>query len=100
MSETIFLRETSPVNVRIGRKAKERRERLLKEVRCLGCEKQLTERDVVRRGLCSACYQSTLVAIGRRTLSEVEAVRTGVLLPPSKGGRKPSNPYTKKLSGR
>ncbi len=84
--------------IRVPKEARERRERLVAEGRCIGCEEAVTEGVRVRRGLCSTCYATAMNHIRKGKITEAELMRQGYLLPPKKGGRKPTNKFTKQLA--
>lgn len=101
MTEVIYEpAEVIAVTIRISAEAEKRRDRLLKEGRCLGCEKKLESGEVVRRGQCVACYGATLRGIAKRRFTQSDMIREGKWLKRSKGGRKPTNPYTQDIAKR
>ncbi len=104
MTETIFqVVEVVAVTVKLTQQGEKRRSELLIQGRCLGCERQLVpgkRGDEVRCGQCNSCYAATQRNIKARRVTQNELVREGKLLKPTKGGRKPTNPYTKSLSER
>lgn len=98
--ESVEERESRIVTIKLTKQVEQRRQALLENHKCLACEKQLGEGENVRCGQCDACYSALRRAIDKRLTTRISAIRAGELLPPTKGGRKPSNPYTKRLSGR
>lgn len=92
--------EVIAVAIKISAAAEKRRDELIAEGKCLGCEKKLVDGVAVRRGQCPACYSATLRNIGRRKVTRNELIREGSLLEATKGGRPAQNSYTKRLSGR
>lgn len=42
----------------------------------------------VRRGLCDSCYQTLIKRISKGELTDKQAVRKGLMLKPTKAGRK------------
>lgn len=91
--------EFNVVKVRVTKEGEQRVDSLTKKHCCLGCEKQLTEEDRVRRGLCDTCYQGMKNAVNKQRVTERELMRDGKLLAPKPGGRKPANAFTASLQG-
>jgi len=102
MSEIAFrvVKEWDVVKVRITEEAKKRVDLLLSQKRCLGCGEKLTEGEQVKRGMHATCYQAARRAIRANRISESTLIREGKMLQPGVGGRKPSNDFTRELSGR
>lgn len=85
------------MKVRTSAEVEERIARLTADRRCLGCEAEMPPEAKVRRGLCDTCYQGMKYAVRKRRITEIDLMRAGNLLPPSPGGRKPSNQFTASL---
>jgi hypothetical protein len=100
MFETVNQWSLNSVQVKLTKAAMDRRERLMAAGCCVACEQAIRKGQIVRRGQCQTCYYAFRKALARKLVTEAEAVRNGELLPVAKGGRKPSNAFTKKLSGR
>lgn len=62
---------------------------------CLACGKPLSGRVV--RGCHVACHQATLRAIQAGKTTDEQRVQEGKWLPPSPGGRKPTNPVSREF---
>lgn len=84
--------------IRVPKEARERRDRLVSEGRCVGCEQEITGTMRVTRGLCATCYVTAMNHIRKGKITEAELMRQGYLLRPKKGGRKPTNKFTKQLA--
>ncbi len=84
--------------IRVPKEARERRDQLVEDGRCIGCEEPLAEGTRVTRGLCATCYATAMNHIRKGRITEAELMRLGYLLPPKKGGRKPTNKFTKQLA--
>lgn len=99
MSEVIYeSHEVVTVTVRMTKEGAERRDKLLAEGKCLGCERKLKEDDTVRLGLEDTCYQAALRAIKARKTTKSELIRNGKMLPRRKGGRPATNKFTQELA--
>lgn len=68
--------------VRLTRDGQERRDRLLAENKCLGCEHERKEGERWACGLCWSCFNSATYRIRRKFLTREELIRTGQMLPP------------------
>lgn len=90
--------EESIVQVRIPADIQKRVEKLQADGKCLGCERKLETDEQVRCGDCDACYQAAIRAIDKKKITRKKLIESGKMLPPSKGGRKPSNPFTQELA--
>lgn len=95
--EHVTVTEETVVVIRMREEARERRDRLIADGRCLGCEESCEGRQV-RCGLCPACYQMALKAIRLGKVERKDLVREGRMLPKRAGGRKPDNKFRQKLS--
>jgi hypothetical protein len=91
--------EVRMVKVNIDDKVLKRREELLANGLCLGCEEP-TKDKLVRRGLCPACYQAMLRALKGRKKTRTELIQKGQLLDRGQRGPKSTNKFTRELSGR
>lgn len=87
------------MKVRITDDVQKRIDLLLSQNRCLGCEEKFIEGEKGKCGLHPACYQAARRAINARRFSRGGLIRDGKMLQPSQGGRKPSNKFTRELSG-
>lgn len=98
----IFFQEAEPVAkvVRVSDAVLAERNKLISEGKCIGCKCKHSDKTVVRRGLCDACYRAYLRYKGKRKVTQSDLIREGKLLPISKGGRKPSSSFTADLSQR
>lgn len=81
--------------VRVKPEAIRHIERCQSEGKCLACDRKVPSGQRVIRGLCEACYQATLRAIGRGDFTQEERIKAGKLLARRPGGRQPSNPVTR-----
>ena len=97
MHEKVTVTQETVVVIRIRKEARERRDKLLAEDRCLGCEEPNADRQI-RVGLCPACYQMALKAIRAGKITRNDLIREGRMLPRRPGGRKPDNPFRRELS--
>lgn len=98
MTEIELEVETTQVSVKIPEAAFKRRESLLAAGKCLGCERGTVAGEVIKRGLCSTCYQAMQRATKRRTVSKTDLIKQGKLLTKKNGGRPPMNKFTQELS--
>lgn len=100
MSEIAFrvAKEWDVVRVRISEHGLKRVTALLAEGKCVACEEPLLGQ-TPKCGQCPTCYQAARRAIDARKISRSELIREGKMLAPSKGGRKPSNKFTRELAG-
>ena len=96
--EFVSVCEIRMVTVTLNRKASERRTRLLKQRKCLGCEMELTEAQSVIRGLCSSCYQSARYYMTKRKTTQEQLIQDGKMLPVGKRGRRPKSAIARELS--
>lgn len=106
MIETIYEVELIPVTIKLSPAAERRREQLLEQGRCLGCERELLKDETgkvietVRCGQCAACYSATRRRLAKRRVTKSELIREGLMLKAGKGGRPATNAYTKRLAER
>ncbi len=102
MPEVVFrvAREWDVMTVKRPRDAEQRIVALRAENKCLGCERKTIDGERVSRGLCGTCYHGMLNAVRKKRVTEAALIREGKLLPPSPGGRKPANDFTRELLGR
>jgi hypothetical protein len=91
-------REENVVAIRLDKEAQKRVEKLLTNSQCLGCEIVLEPEDNVRCGMCDTCYQAAIRAIEKKKTSRQKLIASGRMLPPARGGKKPSNKFTQELS--
>lgn len=96
----VFYMETESVavTVRISQEVLEKRDALVSNRQCTGCEKKLKPKERARCGQCEACYPMTLKKIKARKITKSTLIRDGKLLPKGKAGRKPQSKYSKMLS--
>ena len=101
MDEIVMVvRAMEPKRIRLAPGAKERRDNLSAEERCLGCKRKVEDGERVTCGLCVTCYQSARHFIRKGRVTAEALIREGKMLPPRTGGPKPVNPFTKELSER
>ncbi len=101
MTEISFeSRESVIVKVRVTDAALKRRQQLSDAGKCVGCEREIGENEICRRGLCNACYQAARRAINSKKMSEQQLVRDGKMMPPDVGGRPTDNKFTRELAGK
>jgi hypothetical protein len=89
------------VKVKVTKEGVDRTERLLttgEHGACLGCEVVFTADDVKRCGMCHTCYNGALYAITKKRTTRAALIKAGKMLPPSPGGRKPANAFTRSLT--
>lgn len=91
-------REESIVAIRLDKEAQRRVEKLQANNQCLACEKELAADDNVRCGMCDTCYQAAIRAINQKKTSRRKLIEAGKMLPPARGGKKPTNKFTQELS--
>lgn len=84
----------------IPSEAKLRRDQLLAEKKCLACARKFGELERVRRGQCSACYQSSLKAKHEGRITFQQLIRAGKMLPKSFPGPKTENPFVLEMRER
>jgi hypothetical protein len=96
--------EETVVTVKLSSAGRQRLERLQAANACLGCERKLVtdgdDKDQVRRGLCTACYQAVNKALDKRRFTQTELIREGKLLPKKEPGRRPANSFTEQMLGK
>lgn len=97
MEEVVEVRMAA---IRLTEQGQQRRDRLLAENRCLGCEKQFEEGEGKSLGLCQTCYNGTIYRINKKKVTRRELIRTGELLEKGRRGRPPMNAHTKSLAER
>lgn len=98
--EVVEVTEETVVAVQLSPAGKQRRDQLLSNGCCLGCEKKHAPKAQVRRGLCTACYQAVNKALDKRRFTQTELVREGKLLPKERPGPRPSNRFTEQMLGK
>lgn len=106
MGNAVFrvAKEFDVVTIKSSKAADDRRDRLLEEGQCLGCERAfLRDKDgkVVERvtcGLCSTCYNAVLRKEKKNKGIRKELAREGKMLSPTDGGRRPANKFTRELA--
>lgn len=84
--------------IRIAPAALLRRDQLVVDQKCLGCEKRQSGK-TYRRGLCDACYGAVQRALAGGRVTEEELLKQGRILQPRRGGRPPTNDFTRELGG-
>jgi hypothetical protein len=90
-------RSVQMVPVRLTAEGQKRREQLLSDRKCLGCERSI-EGIETTRGLCNGCYQAMRRAVKRGKATEQLLLKQGRLLGIAKPGRRLSNPLAKHLN--
>lgn len=98
LTEVVFSQEFVVATVQMTPAGKARRDKLLSEGKCLGCEKKLPQDEQVRAGQCECCYTAMLRAEKAGKVKRASLIREGKALPRAKGGPKPSNPFTQELA--
>jgi hypothetical protein len=99
MLDVIFEeRSVSMVAIRITSEGAARRDKLLADGKCLGCQEVTEADEQMRRGLCEACYSAFRRALAKKLVQERKLIKDGRVLAPGKGGRRPANAFTKSLS--
>lgn len=96
--EFVPVYEMRMVTVTLNRKVMERRARLIKQRRCLGCEVEIADGEAVIRGLCSSCYQSARYYISKRRVTQEQLIQDGKMLPTGKRGRHPKSGLARELA--
>lgn len=86
--------------IRLSEEATKRRDRLLAENRCLGCERKFRDKEIKRCGQCHCCYQAVLRKEEDDPKIREQLIREGKMLNPSEGGRKPASKFTQELAQR
>lgn len=88
-------REYDVVTVHVTNEGQERINKLLPNRQCLGCERKVGENENYTCGNCPTCYSGLLeVPDGERE----KLIKSGETLAPTKGGRRPKNPFTAKCA--
>jgi hypothetical protein len=102
MSEITFrvVREWDVARVRLTEEADERVRSLRAACKCLGCEEPIRPGETVKCGLHDTCYQAARRAIRSGRFTQNQLIRDGKMLAPTEGGRRPTNKFSKELSGR
>lgn len=97
MSEAVFrvAKEFDVVKVKLTKEGRERVDRLLPNRQCLGCEVKVDKGQRYTCGNCGTCYNAVLE---KSTAVRADLMRDGKTLPPTKGGRKPANKFTRELA--
>jgi hypothetical protein len=97
MSDAVFrvAKEFDVVKVRVTKDGRERIERLQTAGCCLGCERKLDPQERCTCGNCVTCYNAV---VSKPSSVRVQLMKEGKTLPPTKGGRKPANKFTRELS--
>ena len=92
----MIVSERKAVRIRLSASGRERRDRLTREGKCLSCEKTMAGEKHPKLGNHNSCYLKAyhLIRTGQKTLEQL--IRSGFVLVPTKGGRKPSE-ISKKL---
>lgn len=101
MSTEIFIvhREPEVVTVRISQDAQTRRDKLVSENRCVGCEKKFEADEKVSLGLCQECYNAIYYRINKKQITKNQMIREGRMLPKGKRrNRRFANEFTKSLA--
>ena len=81
------------VIVRLSKEVSRRVERLFRERKCLGCERQIQPVPVERpiRGCCRQCYAAIRRVVTTYRADEMKLIKQGKILSGGRTGRRPSN---------
>lgn len=97
MIAIVEYREETIVQIRMTDEGRKRVEKFAPD-NCTGCEKTFATDENVRCGLCDTCYQAAIRAIAKKKTTRKKLIEAGKMLPPSRGGRPPSNKFAQELA--
>lgn len=91
--------EVRMVKISIDESVLKRRDGLIDNGQCIGCEEPVDKKKA-RRGLCPACYQAAIRALKARRKTRTELIKQGKMLDRGQRGRPTTNKFVKEMSER
>lgn len=92
---TIVYQERTAVTVKLPKEIQDQVSARVEAGVCVGCGEPFSEGEQVRRGVCVGCYEALRRAVAAGKIDDQGAVRQGLILPPKRPGRQPTNPLAK-----